>query len=128
MQKVKEIILGVRGSIAAYKACDLIRRFQEEGCRVAVVMTREAEQFITPLSLATLSGHKVFRDTSDEFKNAWDMPHIALAQRADVLLIAPATANIIGKLACGIADNLLSCLAISTKAKIFIAPALNPEI
>jgi phosphopantothenoylcysteine decarboxylase/phosphopantothenate--cysteine ligase len=91
-------------------------------------MTREAEHFITPLTLSTLAGGKVYRDMFDPFDDAWKMPHIALAREADVFLIAPATAAIIGKMAYGIADNLLTCLALATKAPILMAPAMNAEM
>ena len=128
MSKIKEILLGVTGSIAAYKAGDIIRRLQDTGYGVTVVMTRGAENFITPLSLASLSGRKVYQEMFDEHKDAWQINHILLAQKADILLIAPATANIIGKIANGIADDLLSCIAITTTAKILIAPAMNTEM
>ena len=125
--KSKEIILGVTGSIAAYKACDIIRRLQDHGYHVNVVMTKGAERFITPLTLESLSGGKIY---SDMFADAegWQMNHIRLAEHAGILLIAPATANIIGKIANGIADDLLSCLAMTTKAKILIAPAMNTQM
>ena len=126
--KQKRIILGVTGSIAAYKSADLIRRLVEKGFRVSVVMTKEAEHFITPLTLSSLSNEKVFGGLFDKWDDHFSMPHITLAQEADVLLIAPATANIIGKLAHGIADNLLTCIALATKAPILIAPAMNTEM
>ncbi len=128
MTKPKKVVLGVTGSIAAYKAADIIRRLHEKGFSVSVVMTREAEHFITPLTLSTLAGEKVCRDTFDSYDDAWKMPHIALAQEADILLVAPATAAIIGKMAYGIADNLLTCLALATKAPILIAPAMNTQM
>lgn len=122
---IKKIVLGVTGSIAAYKAADIIRRFQEQKCDVSVVMTKEAAQFITPLTLAGLSGKDVFCDMFE--KDGWRMGHLELA-KADALVIAPATANIIAKLACGIADDLLSTIAISTKSPIYIAPAMNEDM
>jgi phosphopantothenoylcysteine decarboxylase/phosphopantothenate--cysteine ligase len=125
---VKKIILGVTGSIAAYKAADLIRRFIGEKFKVSVVMTKEAEHFITPLTLSCLSGEKVYSEMFDEYGGSFSMPHIILAQEADIFLIAPATANIIGKLAYGIADNLLTCIALATKAPILIAPAMNTQM
>ena len=121
----KHIVLGVTGSIAAYKSADLIRRLQDKGCDVTVIMTHEAERFIPSLTLASLSGKKVYRDMFDEDGSAWQMSHIELGQKADVLLIAPATANIIGKLACGLADDLLTCTVLATKARLVIAPAMN---
>ena len=127
MAKSKKIILGVTGSIAAYKAGDIIRRLQDEGIAVKVVMTKEAEKFITPLTLESLCRDKVYRNLFDD-EEAWRMDHIQVAQDVDMILIAPATANIIGKLAHGIADDLLTCMAIATKAKIVIAPAMNIEM
>jgi phosphopantothenoylcysteine decarboxylase / phosphopantothenate---cysteine ligase len=123
---MKHIVLAVTGSIAAYKSADIIRRLQDKGCRVSVIMTREAEQFITPLTLASLSGERVYGHMFEQ-DDAWRMGHIELA-KADVFLVAPATANIIGKLACGIADDLLTCTAITTKAPIVIAPAMNEDM
>ncbi len=128
MARQRNVVLGVTGSVAAYKAADIIRRLRERGLRVSVVMTREAEHFITPLTFSTLAGGKVYRDMFDPFDDAWKMPHIALAREADVFLIAPATAAIIGKMAYGIADNLLTCLALATKAPILMAPAMNAEM
>ncbi len=128
MAKKKRIVLGVTGSIAAYKTADLIRELVEKGFRVSVVMTKEAEYFITPLTLSSLSGEKVYRGMFKEHEDPADMPHITLAQEADILLISPATANIIGKLAHGIADSLLTCIALATKAPIVIAPAMNTQM
>lgn len=128
MIKQKRVVLGVTGSIAAYKSADLIRHLIEKGFRVSVVMTKEAERFITPLTLSSLSGEKVFSGMFNETQDPLTMPHITLAQEADVVLIAPATANIIGKLAHGIADNLITCIALATKASILIAPAMNTEM
>lgn len=128
MTKKKTVILGVTGSIAAYKAGDIIRRLKEKGCDVSVVMTREAEKFITPLTLKSLAGGVVYRDLFDDNDEVWDMSHIVLGRQADVLLIAPATANVIGKIAGGLADDLLTCIAMATKATILIAPAMNDEM
>jgi len=121
--KAKRIVLGVCGSIAAYKAADIIRRLQEKRCQVDVIMTKEAEHFITPLTLGSLSGKAVYSDMFEN--NAGSMAHIELAQQADAVLIAPATANIIGKLACGLADDVLSAFVMTTRAPVFIAPAMN---
>ena len=123
----KHIVLGVTGSIAAYKAADIIRRLKEKGLKVSVVMTQEAEHFITPLTLSALNGGDVYRDMFENRLEQGRMPHIELA-KADLLLIAPATANIIGKLAYGLADDLLTCIALATKAPIIIAPAMNTEM
>ena len=128
MVKQKRVILGVTGSIAAYKSAEIIRGLIEKGLKVSVIMTKEAEHFITPLTLASLSGEKVYRKMFSKKDDAEGISHIALAQEADVFLIAPATANIIGKLANGIADDLLTCIALATKAPILIAPAMNTNM
>jgi phosphopantothenoylcysteine decarboxylase/phosphopantothenate--cysteine ligase len=125
--KKKHVVLGVTGSIAAYKAGDIVRRLQEAGCDVTVLMTACAEKFITPLTLEALSGRAVYRDMFVR-DGAWDMAHISLAKLADVFVIAPATANVIGKIASGIADDLLTCMAMTTKAPILVAPAMNTEM
>ena len=126
MSKNKKILLGVTGSIAAYKSADLIRRLIELGHRVTVMMSQEAEKFITPLTLGSLCGGKVHRDLFDE--DAWRMSHIFLAKETDIFLIAPATANVIGKIANGLADDLITCTAMATSAKIIIAPAMNDQM
>lgn len=118
-----EIVLGVTGSIGAYKAADLVRRLREEGCGVTCVLTKEAIQFITPLTLQALSERKVYADLFSLEESA--VVHTTLADQADLVLIAPATANIIGKLANGLADDLLTCIALATRAPILIAPAMN---
>ena len=128
MRKIKRVILGVTGSIAAYKAADIARGLLEKGLKVSVIMTKEAEHFITPLTLSALIGEQVYRSDFGSESHAWKMPHIELAKEADLLLIAPATANIIAKLAHGLADDLLSCVAVGTKAPILIAPAMNTEM
>ena len=122
--KKKCIVLGVTGGIAAYKACEILRLLQKQGMDVYVVMTKNACEFVSPLTFETLSGHPVATDT---FKRpeTWEVEHIALAKRADLFLIAPATANIIGKMACGIADDMLSTTVMATKASVMIAPAMN---
>ncbi len=125
--KPGKVVLGVTGSIAAYKSADIIRRLQDKGHDVTVVMTKEAAYFIPALTLASLSGKKVYSEMFDNDGSSWRMDHIQLAD-AQVLLIAPATANIIGKIASGIADDLLTCLVLATKAKVFIAPAMNVEM
>jgi phosphopantothenoylcysteine decarboxylase/phosphopantothenate--cysteine ligase len=116
--------LGVTGSIAAYKACELVRLFVKNGDDVRVVMTDHAKEFVTPLTFRTLSRNPVenamFADPLD-----WKPGHISLAEAADVLVVAPATANIIAKMANGIADDLLSSVALATNAPIVVAPAMN---
>jgi phosphopantothenoylcysteine synthetase/decarboxylase len=124
--KIKQVVLGVCGSIAAYKAGDIIRRLQDNHCEVTVIMTREAAEFITPLTLSSLSGKNVYSDMFD--RDSWRMAHIELARVADIVLIAPATANCIGKLANGLADDLLTTFAVTTRVPIFIAPAMNDEM
>ena len=123
-QKKTCIVLGVTGGIAAYKACELLRLLQKQGMDVYVVMTKHATQFVAPLTFETLSGHPVAVDTFER-PATWEVEHIALAKRADLFLIAPATANIIGKMAGGIADDMLSTTVMATKAPVMIAPAMN---
>jgi phosphopantothenoylcysteine decarboxylase/phosphopantothenate--cysteine ligase len=120
----KKIVLGVTGSIAAYKAADLIRRLQERGAEVQVVMTDAAQQFITASTLRTLSGMPVLSDMFAEPRQ-WRVEHVSLANWAQLVIIAPATANSIAKLAHGMADDVLSALALSTRAAIAIAPAMD---
>ncbi len=111
----KNVVLGITGGIAAYKAAELTRELLKRGATVKVIMTENAARFIGPLTLQTLSGNPVY---SDMFSLAADseIPHISLAQSADIIVVAPATANIIGKIASGIADDLLSTTIIATKA------------
>lgn len=122
--KGKEIVLGVTGSIAAYKACELARWLVKAGASVTPVITQNATQFVTPLTLSTLCRRRVIVDmfgTPDEYKTE----HIEVARAADILVVAPATANIIGKFAYGIADDFLTTCYLSTKAPVLIAPAMN---
>ncbi len=122
----KTIVLGVTGSIAAYKAAELASFLTKNGCAVRVVMTADAQRFITPVTFQPLSRHAVVTDLYDE-EEGWKPAHIRLADEADLLLVAPATANTIAKLALGLADDALSCvaLALNPKAKVLIAPAMN---
>ncbi|MBN2384159.1 bifunctional phosphopantothenoylcysteine decarboxylase/phosphopantothenate--cysteine ligase CoaBC [bacterium] len=120
----KKIVLGITGGIAAYKSVELMRMLQKKGADVHVVMTEHATRFITPLTLAVLSGHKVYCRMF-ESETSPDIDHIALGDEADLVLIAPATANIIGKLTQGIADDFLSTFCLSIKAPLLIAPAMN---
>ncbi len=121
----KHILLGVTGSIAAYKSADLVRRLMESGYSVSVVMTKEAEFFITPLTLEALSGEKVLTGRFEDWVKDGHMSHITLAQKSDAILIAPATANIIAKLANGLADDILTCAVLVKGAPVLIAPAMN---
>lgn len=120
----KRIVLGITGSIAAYKAIELTSLLVKKGYEVHVIMTRAATKFVTPLTIQTISQHPVHVEMFDSPKD-WEIGHISLAQRADVILIAPATANFIGKLAAGLADDLLSATLLATRAPVIIAPAMN---
>ena len=128
MTEHKTVVLGVTGSIAAYKAADIVSSLTKLGCTVNVVMTNAAVQFITPLTLQTLSKNKVYTDVFQE-DCPEEVKHITLAQNADLLLIAPATANIIGKLANGIAEDMLTSLCLAaTDIPMLIAPAMNTRM
>ena len=129
MKASNNIILGVTGSIAAHKAADLASLLTKQGCNVHVVMTADAQRFITPLPFQTLSRHAVITDLYD-VEEGWKPTHIELADAADLLLVAPATANCMAKLAHGLADDALSCiaLALNPQAKILIAPAMNGKM
>ena len=120
----KSILLGISGGIAAYKAAELVRLLVKAGASVRVVMTKNAQEFITPLTLQSLSGNPVSTDTFDLTQES-EIGHIRLADTADLILIAPATANILAKLAHGLADDLLSTLLLVTRAPVVIAPAMN---
>jgi phosphopantothenoylcysteine synthetase/decarboxylase len=129
MSGANKIILGVTGSIAAHKAADLASQLTKANCDVRVVMTTDAQKFITPLPFKTLTRNPVVTDLYDE-DEGWKPTHIDLADSADLLLIAPATANVLAKMANGIADDALTCiaLALNPKAKILIAPAMNGKM
>src|SRR5881394_752726 len=129
MSSGKNIVLGVTGSIAAHKAIDVASLLTKDGFSVHVAMTADALRFITPLPFKTLSRHPVVSDLYDE-EEGWKPTHIKLADEADLLLIAPATANTVAKLALGIADDALSCvaLALNPKARLLIAPAMNGKM
>src|SRR5437867_2365504 len=116
MSGAKNIVLGVTGSIAAYKAVDLASRLVKRGCDVHVVMTADALRFITPLAFKTLSRHPVVTDLYDE-EEGWKPTHIKLADEADLFLVAPATANVLAKMAHGIADDALTCIALALNPK-----------
>jgi phosphopantothenoylcysteine decarboxylase / phosphopantothenate---cysteine ligase len=117
-------VLGVTGGIACYKAVELVRLLVKDGFAVRVIMTRGAREFVTPLTFQTLSGNPVATDTFDLTQES-EIGHINLADSADILVIAPATANVIGKIAAGIADDLLTTVLMATKAPVLIAPAMN---
>lgn len=120
----KSVVLGVTGGIAAYKACELTSRLRKAGAQVYVIMTKNACQFVAPLTFETLSNHPVVTDTFAR-PSTWEVEHIALAKRADVFVIAPATANILAKMAHGIADDMLSTTVLATRSPILAAPAMN---
>ncbi len=124
MLKGKKIVLGVTGGIAVYKAVDLVSRLRKQGAEVRVVMTEHAQEFVTPLTFKEISGNKVavsMWESNQEF----NVEHIALANWADVFVVAPATANILAKMACGIADDLLSTTLLAAQAPIIVCPAMN---
>ena len=120
----KTIVLGVTGSIAVYKAAELVREYQKRGADVHVVMTRSACEFVGPVTFETLTGHKVSVETFDR-NFQWNVQHVALAKRGDVFVIAPATANIIAKMASGIADDMLSSTVLAARCPKLVAPAMN---
>ena len=123
----KEVLLGVTGSIAAYRACDIINNLRRAGVNITVIMTKEAKEFISPLTFQTLSHNKVYSEIF-ELPAEWSPVHTSLADRANLILIAPACANIIGKLANGICDDLLTCVVMASDAKVLIAPAMNEKM
>lgn len=123
----KTILLGVSGGIAAYQAVEIVGNLRSRLAETYVIMTKSAAKFISPLLLETVSLHPVIIDMFKE-PRPWNIPHITLAQMADILLIAPATANIIGKIANGIADDMLSATVMATKAPVVIAPAMNENM
>ena len=127
MLKDKTVVIGVSGGIAVYKTLDVISRLRKLGVNVNVIMTKSATEFVTPLSFQSLSQNYVVCDMFEDPKT-WDVEHISLAKRADVFLIAPATANVIGKIANGIADDMLTTTVMATKAKVLIAPAMNTNM
>jgi len=125
--KNKTIVLGVTGSISAYKAADLASRFTREGFRVDVILTESAMKFIAPLTFRNITGRPVVT-TMWDLDSEFSVEHVALAEAADIVLIAPATANIIAKIAGGLADDMLSCTVLATMAPVVIAPAMNDNM
>jgi phosphopantothenoylcysteine decarboxylase/phosphopantothenate--cysteine ligase len=123
----KTIILGVTGSIAAYKACEIARALKREPFDVRVLLTEEAEKFVTALTFQTISQNPVVTDMF-ELPEEWNPRHVSLAKEAGLVLIAPATANIIAKLASGICDDILTCVVFATRAPVLIAPAMNDNM
>ena len=127
MIKGKNIVIGMTGGIACYKACEIISHLVREGAIVDVIMTKNATEFITPLTIETLSKRKVVTDMFEK-KERMEVEHISLARKADIIAIIPATANIIGKVASGIADDMLSTTIMATTAKVVFAPAMNNQM
>ena len=127
MLQGKCVVLGVTGGIAAYKAAELLRLLVKSGAEVHVIMTSSAQEFVAPLTFQTLSGNPVHTELFNIIQEQ-EIGHISLADRADLLLVAPATANLIGKVANGIADDLLTTTLMATKAKVLFAPAMNSNM
>lgn len=127
MLNQKTVVIGISGGIAVYKVLDVISKLKKIGANIHVIMTKSAIEFVTPLSFQSLSQNYVVCDMFEEPKT-WDVEHISLAKKADVFLVAPATANVIGKIANGIADDMLTTTIMATKAKVLIAPAMNTNM
>jgi phosphopantothenoylcysteine synthetase/decarboxylase len=127
MKKTTQIVLGVTGSIAAYKAAELVRLMKQKEWDVSVIMTRDALEFVGEVTFRTLSQNPVGIDMFPE-TTEWRPEHISLADKADLLVIAPCTAHMLAKLACGLADDLLSCTALATEAQVLVAPAMNVKM
>ena len=121
------IVLGVTGSIAAYRAADLVREFRRRGHRVRVVMTRAAQAFVSPLTFETLSGERVATHALEQ-PEEWSVEHVGLARWGEALVVAPATANVLAKMACGIADDFLTTLCLAFEGPVMAAPAMNPSM
>ncbi len=121
------MVLGVTGGIAAYKACNLASRLRQDGAHVTVIMTRSAEEFVTPLTFQALTGRKAITRQFDAAEE-WDTQHISLAKKADIVIVAPATANLLGKHASGVADDFLTTFLLAVRAPILIAPAMNSNM
>jgi phosphopantothenoylcysteine decarboxylase/phosphopantothenate--cysteine ligase len=123
----RRVLLVIGGGIAAYKSLDLIRRLRERGCSVRCILTKAAQQFVTPLAASALSGNQVFTDLFDP-RSEFDVGHIRLAREADLIVVAPATADFMAKLANGHADDLATAVLLATAAKVLLAPAMNPRM
>lgn len=124
---MKHILLGITGSIAAYKSADIASQLVKAGCKVTCILTKDAQQFVTPLTLQVMSKEPVVADLFDE-KESWRPTHIQLADSAALLLIAPATANVLAALAQGFAGDALTAIALATRAPLLIAPAMNGKM
>lgn len=123
----KNVILGICGGIAAYKTCDIVRQLIKLKANVECILTKGGSEFITPITLQTLSKNKIYTDMF-EVPGKWGISHISLAEKADIIVVVPATANIIARLACGMADDLLVCTVLASKADILICPAMNSNM
>jgi phosphopantothenoylcysteine synthetase/decarboxylase len=123
----KNVILGICGGIAAYKSCDIVRQLIKLKANVECILTKGGSKFITPITLQTLSKNKIYIDMF-EVPDKWEIRHISLAQKADIIVIVPATADIIARLACGMADDLLACTVLASKAEILICPAMSTNM
>ena len=127
MFKGKNIVIGMTGGIACYKVCEIISYLVREGATVDVIMTKNATEFITPLTIETLSKRKVVVDMFEK-KERMEVEHISLARKADLIAVIPATANVIGKVANGIADDMLTTTIMATTARVVFAPAMNNQM
>lgn len=127
MPKKRNILLGICGGIAAYKTCELTRALVKSGYEVKCIMSPEAEYFIAPLTLSYLSGNKVYTDMF-ELPDEMSPHHVSLADWADIIVVVPATAHMISKLAVGLADDLISCTILDTKAPVLICPAMHENM
>ena len=127
MLKNRKVVLGITGGIAAYKAAELTRCLIRKGAQVKVIMTRNAQEFITPLTLQTLSNNPVYTEMFSLVESS-EIGHISLADFADIVIVAPATANVIGKVAAGLADDLLTTTIMATKAPVLLCPAMNTNM
>lgn len=123
--KPKNVIIGVTASVACYRALDIISGLRKLGINVTVILTKEAEEFIKPILFQAVSGNKIITAGLFKLPEEWDNAHISLAEKADCIVIAPATANIIAKIANGICDDMLTCAICATKAPVLLAPAMN---
>ncbi len=124
MLKGKTVVVGVCGGIAAYKAVEVVSRLRKLNAIVYVIMTENAKKFVTPLTFQTISQNLVITDMFEEI-GEWEIEHISLAKKADIMVVVPATANTLGKIANGLADDMLTTTILATKAKVLIAPAMN---
>jgi phosphopantothenoylcysteine decarboxylase/phosphopantothenate--cysteine ligase len=121
---MKSIVIGISGGIACYKTAEIVNALVKKGHNVDVIMTESAQKFVTPLTFQTLSQNKVITDMFEP-TDCWDVKHISIAKKADIFIVVPATANIIGKIACGIADDMLTTTIMAASCRKIIAPAMN---